>query len=92
MEKILLHIGLLIKQVPKVMKTGADGLMDRSGSSMINPYCNHALEEAIKLKETFLNSHYDKLFQKAQIIYIYCQIENWLVLILWQLLKLYQSL
>ncbi|OLS22725.1 MAG: Acryloyl-CoA reductase electron transfer subunit gamma [Candidatus Heimdallarchaeota archaeon LC_3] len=34
------------------MTTGADGLMDRSGKSMINPYCKHALEEAIKLKET----------------------------------------
>ena len=47
-----MHIGLLMKQVPKVMKTGADGLMDRSGSSMINPYCKHALEEAVKLKQT----------------------------------------
>ncbi|MHA2338660.1 MAG: electron transfer flavoprotein subunit beta/FixA family protein [Candidatus Hodarchaeales archaeon] len=54
-----MHIGLLIKQVPKVMKTGADGLMDRSGSSMINPYCNHALEEAIKLKETFKSNGKD---------------------------------
>lgn len=50
-----MHIGLLLKQVPKVMKTGADGLMDRSGKSMINPYCKHALEEAIKLKQTFIS-------------------------------------
>ena len=47
----MLKIGLLLKQVPLQMKTGADGLMDRSGASQINPYCKHALEEAIKLKE-----------------------------------------
>ncbi|MFW9930331.1 MAG: electron transfer flavoprotein subunit beta/FixA family protein [Candidatus Thorarchaeota archaeon] len=47
-----MHIGLMLKQVPKVMKAGADGLMDRSGASMINPYCKHGLEEAIKLKNS----------------------------------------
>ena len=45
-----MHIGTFLKQVPRTLKTGADGLMDRSGASMINPYCRHALEEAIKLK------------------------------------------
>jgi electron transfer flavoprotein beta subunit len=47
----MLKIGLLLKQVPLQMKAGADGLMDRSGASQINPYCKHALEEAIKLKQ-----------------------------------------
>lgn len=46
-----LRIGILLKQVPLQLKAGADGLMDRSGASQINPYCKHALEEAIKLKE-----------------------------------------
>ncbi len=34
-----LNIGILIKQVPipKEMRTGADGLMDRSGKSQMNP-------------------------------------------------------
>lgn len=47
-----LKIASLIKQVPLAMKAGADGLMDRSGASQINPYCKHALEEAIKLKNS----------------------------------------
>ena len=43
----------MIKQVPvpKAMKTTAEGLMDRSGKSMMNPHCTNALEEAIKLRE-----------------------------------------
>lgn len=52
----MLKIGLLLKQVPLQMKAGADGLMDRSGASQINPYCKHALEEAIKLKNTVKGS------------------------------------
>jgi electron transfer flavoprotein beta subunit len=44
-----------MKQVPLKLKTGADGLMDRSGASQINPYCAHALEEAIKHKIHFKN-------------------------------------
>ena len=52
-----MKIGLLIKQVPLKMKTGADGLMDRSGNSQINPYCKHALEEAIKFKSHFHDGH-----------------------------------
>ena len=39
------------------MKTGADGLMDRSGNSQINPYCKHALEEAIKFKSHFKEAY-----------------------------------
>ncbi|MHA2502587.1 MAG: FAD-binding protein [Candidatus Kariarchaeaceae archaeon] len=48
-----LNIGILIKQVPvpKEMRTGADGLMDRSGKSQMNPHCSHALEEALALRE-----------------------------------------
>ncbi len=48
-----LNIFVMIKQVPvpKAMKTGADGLMDRSAQSMMNPHCAHALEEAISLKD-----------------------------------------
>jgi electron transfer flavoprotein alpha/beta subunit len=48
-----LNIVVLLKQVPvpKAMKTKADGMMDRSGKSMINPYCDNALEEALKLRE-----------------------------------------
>ena len=48
-----LNIGILIKQVPipKEMRTGADGLMDRSGKSQMNPHCSHALEEALQLKD-----------------------------------------
>jgi len=48
-----LNIGILIKQVPipKEMRTGADGLMDRSGKSQMNPHCSHALEEALLLKD-----------------------------------------
>lgn len=47
-----LNIVVLLKQVPvpKAMKTKADGMMDRSGKSMINPYCDNALEEALKLR------------------------------------------
>ncbi len=43
----------MIKQVPvpKAMKTKADGMMDRSGKSMMNPYCQNALEEALKLRD-----------------------------------------
>jgi len=51
-----LKIGTLLKQVPLQMKAGADGLMDRSGASQINPYCKHALEEAIKLKNKVKDS------------------------------------
>lgn len=51
-----LKIGILLKQVPLQMKAGADGLMDRSGASQINPYCKHALEEAIKLKNAISGS------------------------------------
>jgi len=48
-----LNIGVLIKQVPvpKEMRTGADGLMDRSGKSQMNPHCAHALEEALSLRD-----------------------------------------
>ena len=48
-----LNIVVLLKQVPipKMMRTKADGMLDRSGKSMINPYCDHALEEALKLRE-----------------------------------------
>ena len=48
-----LNIGILIKQVPvpKEMRTGADGLMDRSGKSQMNPHCAHALEEALTLRD-----------------------------------------
>lgn len=48
-----LNMVVLLKQVPvpKAMKTKADGMMDRSGKSMINPFCNAALEEALKLRE-----------------------------------------
>ena len=51
-----LKIGILLKQVPLQLKAGADGLMDRSGASQINPYCKHALEEAIKLKNSIPGS------------------------------------
>lgn len=48
-----LHIVVLLKQVPvpKAMKTKKDGMMDRSGASQINPYCDNALEEALKLRD-----------------------------------------
>ncbi len=48
-----LNIVCLIKQVPvpKAMKTKEDGMMDRSGKSMMNPYCQNALEEALKLRD-----------------------------------------
>ncbi len=49
--KLDLNIFVTIKQVPKAMKTGADGLMDRSGKSMMNPHCTHALEEALSLRD-----------------------------------------
>ncbi|MDH5401590.1 MAG: FAD-binding protein [Candidatus Heimdallarchaeota archaeon] len=49
-----LNIFVMIKQVPvpKEMKTTAEGTMDRSGNSQMNPHCANALEEALKLKET----------------------------------------
>ncbi len=37
--------------MPKAMKTTAEGLMDRTGKSMMNPHCSHALEEAISLRD-----------------------------------------
>lgn len=48
-----LNIYVMIKQVPipKAMKTTADGLMDRSGKSQMNPHCTNALEEALALKD-----------------------------------------
>lgn len=48
-----LNIVCLIKQVPvpKAMKTKEDGMMDRSGKSMMNPFCQNALEEALKLRD-----------------------------------------
>lgn len=49
--KLDLNIFVLIKQVPKAMKTTAEGLMDRSGKSQMNPHCTNALEEAIALKD-----------------------------------------
>jgi electron transfer flavoprotein alpha/beta subunit len=51
--KLDLNIYVLIKQVPipKAMKTTAEGLMDRTGKSQMNPHCSHALEEAISLKD-----------------------------------------
>ncbi len=51
---LLLNILVLIKQVPlpKEMKTTAEGFMARTGvKSIMNPYCKHALEEAIRFKE-----------------------------------------
>ncbi|MHA1912428.1 MAG: electron transfer flavoprotein subunit beta/FixA family protein [Candidatus Kariarchaeaceae archaeon] len=50
-EKI--KICVLIKQVPipSRMKETKDGFMDRSVSSMMNPYCKHALEVALQLKD-----------------------------------------
>lgn len=49
--KLDLNIFVTIKQVPKKMATGADGLMDRSGKSQMNPHCTHALEEALSLRD-----------------------------------------
>ncbi|MHA2253878.1 MAG: electron transfer flavoprotein subunit beta/FixA family protein [Candidatus Kariarchaeaceae archaeon] len=48
-----LNIFVMIKQVPvpKAMKTTKEGLMDRSGKSMMNPHCQHALEEALTLRD-----------------------------------------
>ncbi|MHA2275638.1 MAG: hypothetical protein ACXAC2_07715 [Candidatus Kariarchaeaceae archaeon] len=48
-----LNIYVMIKQVPipKAMKTTAEGLMDRSGKSQMNPHCTNALEEALALKD-----------------------------------------
>ena len=47
-------IGVLIKQVPipSQMRATKEGLMDRSVASMMNPYCKHALEAALQLKDT----------------------------------------
>ena len=44
----------LIKQVPipKMMRTTGEGFMDRSVASQMNPYCKHALEEALRVKDT----------------------------------------
>ncbi len=52
-SKLDLNIYVMIKQVPipKAMKTTADGLMDRSGKSQMNPHCTNALEEALALKD-----------------------------------------
>ncbi|MFX0183690.1 MAG: electron transfer flavoprotein subunit beta/FixA family protein [Candidatus Hodarchaeota archaeon] len=50
----MVSILVLIKQVPlpKEMRTSEDGFMLRTGvKSIINPYCKHALEEALRLKE-----------------------------------------
>lgn len=48
-----LDIFVMIKQVPvpKAMKTTKEGLMDRSGKSIMNPHCAHALEEALTLRD-----------------------------------------
>lgn len=48
-----LKIAVLIKQVPvpKAMRTTAEGLMDRSVDSMMNPFCKHALEAALRVKD-----------------------------------------
>lgn len=48
-----LNIFVMIKQVPvpKAMKSTKEGLMDRSGKSMMNPHCSHALEEALVLRD-----------------------------------------
>ncbi len=35
-----------------MMRTTAEGLMDRNVASQMNPYCKHALEEALRLKDT----------------------------------------
>ncbi|KKL12078.1 hypothetical protein LCGC14_2539380, partial [marine sediment metagenome] len=52
-SKTDLNIYVMIKQVPipKAMKTTAEGLMDRSGKSQMNPHCTNALEEALSLKD-----------------------------------------
>ncbi|MHA2174104.1 MAG: electron transfer flavoprotein subunit beta/FixA family protein [Candidatus Hodarchaeales archaeon] len=50
----MFSILVLIKQVPlpKEMRTSEEGFMKRTGvKSVINPYCKHALEEALRLKE-----------------------------------------
>jgi electron transfer flavoprotein beta subunit len=50
----MVSILVLIKQVPlpKEMRTSKEGFMERTGvKSMINPYCKHALEEALRFKE-----------------------------------------
>ncbi|MHA2089701.1 MAG: electron transfer flavoprotein subunit beta/FixA family protein [Candidatus Kariarchaeaceae archaeon] len=48
-----LNIFVMIKQVPipKAMKTTKEGLMDRSGKSMMNPHCQHALEAALDIRD-----------------------------------------
>jgi electron transfer flavoprotein beta subunit len=53
----MVSILVLIKQVPlpKEMRTSEEGFMERTGvKSMINPYCKHALEEALRFKEKVL--------------------------------------
>ena len=52
-SKTDVNIYVMIKQVPipKAMKTTAEGLMDRSGKSQMNPHCTNALEEALTLKD-----------------------------------------
>ena len=40
-----------LRRRPKAMKTTAEGLMDRSGKSQMNPHCTNALEEALSLKD-----------------------------------------
>lgn len=50
----MVAILVLIKQVPipREMKTSEEGFMARTGvRSMINPYCKHALEEALKFRD-----------------------------------------
>jgi electron transfer flavoprotein alpha/beta subunit len=50
-----LNILVLIKQVPlpKEMRTTKEGFMARTDvRSIINPYCKHALEEALRFRET----------------------------------------
>ncbi|MFW9855309.1 MAG: electron transfer flavoprotein subunit beta/FixA family protein [Candidatus Thorarchaeota archaeon] len=49
-----MNILVLIKQVPlpKEMKTTQEGFMARTGvRSIMNPYCKHALEEALRFRE-----------------------------------------
>ena len=48
-----MKIGVLIKQVPKpkAMRTTEQGFMDRNVESIMNPFCAHALEEALRFKE-----------------------------------------
>ncbi|MCY3412378.1 MAG: electron transfer flavoprotein subunit beta/FixA family protein [Candidatus Heimdallarchaeota archaeon] len=50
-NQLNLNIFVIIKQVPKQMKQTKEGLMDRSGKSIMNPHCSHALEEALSLRD-----------------------------------------